>query len=262
MEIKYLECERGRRIPYIVENAKSSPKAAALLVHGIFGEKNEDGRFTRLSQVLAKMGITSVRFDYSGHGDHSYQSWRFSISSALVDLVQIAEFVHSQYISQKFYIVASSFGGSLTLLYLRLREALLPDRLVLLNPVTDFQATFLDPMCRQMQERFNSLRLKRVHEEGEADFEGVHGEEFILTLSLILELELYKPYETFSDLKVPTLVIHGDNDTAVPYSVTREQSLRSPAVHFETIRGADHAFVEPKYEAQSFNMIKDFLRVL
>jgi hypothetical protein len=255
MDMRYLECERGRRIPYIVENSKSSPKAVALLVHGIFSEKNEDGRFTRLSQVLARMGIMSVRFDYCGHGDHSYQSWRFSISNALVDLVQIAKYVRSQHISYPFYIIASSFGGSLTLLYLRLTEAVLPDRLVLLNPVTDFQATFLSPMGRQMQERFNSHRLKKVREEGEADF----GDGFILTLPLILELELYRPYETFPDLKVPTLVIHGDNDTAVPYSVSREQALQSPAVRFKTIHGADHAFVEPHHEAQSFEMIGDFL---
>jgi pimeloyl-ACP methyl ester carboxylesterase len=257
--MEYLERESGRRIPYIAQPATHATRAIAVMLHGIFGEKNEDGRFTRLAQVLSQKNIASVRFDYSGHGDHSYESRRFSIANALADVTDMMNHVAKHHGSQELYIIASSFGASLALLYLRLEGAYIPKKMVLLNPVTDYVATFLKPMCKQMKEIFSAERLSTVYRNGEATFPGVEGAPFILTLPFIIEMHLYRPFETFHDLDIPTLVIHGDNDTAVPYAITRDQALQSPAVTFETIRGADHAFVEPEHEKRSFQLTGDFL---
>jgi pimeloyl-ACP methyl ester carboxylesterase len=99
-----------------------------------------------------------------------------------------------------------------------------------------------------MEVRFPDERIAELRETGLAYFD----DGFYLSLSFLFELEMYTPYETFPDLYVPTLVIHGDEDTAVPYEVTRQQSLEAPEVRFETIEGADHAFVEKKNERRSF----------
>jgi hypothetical protein len=244
-----------RQIPYVHVEAEGDERGHVLLVHGIFGEGTEDGRFTRLAGRLAAEGLSSVQFDYSGHGHHSFESRRFTIASALADYCFVTDWIVEQRLRGPFFIVASSFGASLTLLYLRLQEARAPSKLILLNPVTDYVATFLKPQGQQMQERFRPSAFEDLRARGEADL----GDGFIGTLPLILEFELYRPAETFPMLSCPTLVLHGDADTAVPYDVTKRDALRSPAVEFETIHGADHAFVEPHEEAKTFDLMTAYL---
>jgi pimeloyl-ACP methyl ester carboxylesterase len=253
--MEFLRLPYDRQVPIIVSDADGALKGNAVLVHGIFSEKNEDGRFVRLAERLASRGIRSTRFDYTGHGEHSYPSDRLTIASALADCVAVVSTVASVTPAVPLYIIGSSFGGSLALLYLQLAEAMRPERIVLLNPVTDYRCTFLEPQGSTMREIFSPDRLRKLRKTGAADM----GNGFVLTLPLLLEFEFYKPYESFEKLSQPTLVVHGDRDSYVPFDVTKQQATVSPLVTFETIQGADHAFVEPEYEAESFRLILDFL---
>lgn len=53
---------------------------------------------------------------------------------------------------------------------------------------------------------------------------------------------LMRPQETVWNAKVPLLVVHGDSDSAVPFSAAQEYCERNPGVRFDLIAGVDHGF--------------------
>lgn len=256
-EIQYLSHE-DRTIPFIESFPDEQPSASVLLIHGIFQHKNEDGRFSRLAQHLKDEGFHSVRFDYAGHGGHSIEPESLTVATALADIHKMLQYLEDSEESSRVFVVATSFGASLFLLYLRLLRNIAPQRIVLLNPVTDYDATFVEPVEEDMKEIFTADKIDKTYSTGSSEFLPEKG--FTFSLPFLMELELYEPYQTFPSLEIPTKVIHGDADNAVPYELTKDHSCQSPAVDFHTIEGADHAFMEPQAEAECFDVTTDFLQ--
>lgn len=60
-------------------------------------------------------------------------------------------------------------------------------------------------------------------------------------------------------ISVPVLIIHGDQDTYVPYEVSREASLKMKNCDFVTISGANHGFGRKEEEENVFLNIKEWL---
>lgn len=255
-ELEYLTAH-DRQIPFIEESPDTAPNGSVLMTHGIFVEKNEEGRFTRLSEDLVEQGLRTVRFDYAGHGDHEIDSEDMTICSTLLDMFRMMEYVEDSGDSSETYVVASSFGASLFLLYLQLRRSIVPDRLTLWNPVTDYDTTFLEPQAENMRDVFSNENLDQIYENGTQNFHPTM--EFPLSLQFIFELDLYDPHKILPDLDTPTKVIHGDSDKEVSYEITKNQTTQSPAVDFHTINDAGHAFFDSEAEAEARRVTVDFL---
>ena len=233
----------------------AKPAGNVVLVHGIFSNKDEDGRFIRQAQLLSSNGFRVWRFDFRGHGNHPVRPRDLSISGMLIDLKSVLKYVSENH-SQPISIVASSFGASITLLYLQTQDAISIKKLVLLNPVVEYKLTFLHPLKQQMRELFTSEKWLELKATGYI----CPLPDFCIPESLIIEMQLVRPFRTFDKLDIPTRVVHGSEDTAVSYELAMAYSLRSPNVDFQIIKGADHAFVEKKYESESFALILDWLK--
>ena len=250
-----LETPLGRSIPYTRVLPDRPPTSVLLFLHGIFSERHEDGRFERLAALLAGQGHASYRFDYLGHGESDAPTTTFTVAGALTDLSLVITHVLEDSARGRFNVVATSFGGSLTLLHLMRSVPPKPDRIVLLNPVADYVTTFLEPAVPDMKATFNASFLRKVWENGAAVAENG----FELGLPLLVEFELLKPFQAFDTLTQPCLVVHGDADAAVSHDITRSYALRSPNVRFETIHGGTHSFVAPEAERLAFQLIAGFL---
>lgn len=61
------------------------------------------------------------------------------------------------------------------------------------------------------------------------------------------------PYKALKEIKIPTLVIHGDKDTYVPYEDSKEYAEYFQNGKFIGIEGAGHGFVDTKEEEKQAN---------
>lgn len=225
-----------------------------ILAHGIFSDKDERGRFIRQAKLHVERGSESIRFDFRGHGEHSLPSRDVTVCGMILDFKSVLDYAKSR-TKGRLFVVASSFGASILLLYLQTANKSRPSRIVLLNPVVDYKATLLEATLPWGKGLFNEAGFEELERTGFITLE----EGFRMKAEMVTELDLLRPYETFKTLSIPTRVIHGNKDSKVPYSVTRKHAMTSSYVDFQTITGADHAFKPIAHERTSFDLILDWL---
>jgi pimeloyl-ACP methyl ester carboxylesterase len=229
-------------------------RGTILFLHGIFSDKSEFGRFDRQAAMLAECGFRSLRFDYRGHGEHELPSIRASAAGMVTDVLSALEYLADRF-PGPVTCIAASFGGSLVLLALQTGLRVELERLVLLNPVVDYDSTFVHPQGEIFREAFSAEKWSRLEELGYIEpIPGVR-----LSRSFACELKLLRPYAAFADLAMPALIVHGTADRRVPHDVTRELASRSDRVEFVSIEGADHAFIPEPEERRVFGLVRDWL---
>jgi pimeloyl-ACP methyl ester carboxylesterase len=249
----------GYEIPAVFHHARTDLKNRTnvdlvVLAHGIFSNKDERGRFIRQANLHVNNGCEVIRFDFRGHGEHSIQSKDVTIGGMIIDFHSVLKYAKS-ITDGKIFVVASSFGAGILLLYLQTSRKICPDRMVFLNPVVDYRATMLQAVLQWGKNLFNEAGFKELEKTGYITLEGG----FKMRAEMVMELDILRPYYTFKILEIPTRVIHGDKDSKVPYSVVKEESMVSKYVDFQTIFGADHAFKPDQHEKKSFDLILGWL---
>ncbi|MDD9823960.1 MAG: alpha/beta fold hydrolase [Gammaproteobacteria bacterium] len=208
---------------------------AALLAHGITVEKNEGGFYTRLATLLARRGIQSLRFDFRGHGESGGRPQDMTINGEVQDLIVAANYLHSLgWI--RLSVVGTSFGAGIASLAAKRKPDWISS-LVLLAPVLDYRRTFLQPETEWASEWFTPDTLARAKATGELDLDG-----FSLGYELLKEFETLNPGQVLTTLSVPTLIVHGTDDTMVPFDVAQELAWNCGHARFLPIKGADHGF--------------------
>jgi pimeloyl-ACP methyl ester carboxylesterase len=214
-----------------------------ILAHGIFTDKGEKGRFDRLAARLTRSGFAVLRFDFRGHGDSPIPSRDFSVIGSLVDYISAVRW-GNQHADMRLSVIASSFGGSIVLLDLLRQEGSHVENTVLLNPVLDYRATFTDPSLEWGKSLFPEEVLEDITNTGSATIENT----FTVSLRVLLEFETLRPYEGIDFVRTPLLVFHGDKDDKVPVGPAIEHFSSRDNIEFDLVKGAAHAFKEPKYE--------------
>lgn len=63
----------------------------------------------------------------------------------------------------------------------------------------------------------------------------------------------------FLDSTVPSLIVHGDRDTAVSYKVSARAATSRPNTTLHTIAGSDHGFDSREREDQAISETVDWL---
>ena len=96
-----------------------------------------------LSRLVKELGIASIIFDYTGHGDSPFNIGDRSAAQHLKEALAVFDWVKAKYPNRKFYVFGSSYGGFLATHLSQLRDF---DVLILLAPAiyraTDFELTY------------------------------------------------------------------------------------------------------------------------
>ena len=96
MQTARLRTVDGYEIDAVVTHAESSD--VVVWMHGISVNKDEYlGFFLDGAQWLVTRGITSIRFDFRGHGKSSGSSLEFSIVAQNLDVRAVLEFAQRQF---------------------------------------------------------------------------------------------------------------------------------------------------------------------
>src|SRR5205085_2149402 len=128
-----------------VFNLVPKPKSFALMAHGIAMDKNEwNNLHFRIAQDLNDNNISTFRFDFRGHGESHGTMRDVTVIGEYLDIKSSINQIRKKW-KGKISIIASSFGAGPSILY----ACLFPENincLILLNPVLDYNTTFLNPI--------------------------------------------------------------------------------------------------------------------
>jgi len=228
-------------------------RGVVVQVHGINANMTEGGMFVRLAERLADADFTVLRFSFRGHGGSEGTQRGATIAGELLDLQAVVEYVADRF-SAPLSIVASSFGAvsvSLSLPWLGDRL----DRLVLWNPVLDLQRTFVEPELPWGKENFSADQQNLLSTQGFL----MIGDEFEVGRVLFEEFHHYEPLKYLSASAVPTLVVHGDQDSAISYEIARQAAAAKPNTDFHTVCGSDHGFDTREREDEAVAVTVEWL---
>lgn len=219
----------------------------SLLLHGITTDKNEwENLYSDLAQEFSKHNLASLRFDFRGHGESGGTLRDMTIKGEELDIEASADKISEQW-SNGLSIFATSFSAGPAILYAAQNRNIV-DRLVLLCPVLDYDATFLNPITPWAKKTFNEDGLNFLNKHGYILLDG----EFELGSKLIDEFRLIKPYEILQGLDCPVLTMHGSRDSLVPYEISKKYGQPNSKSRFITLAGAEHGFADCNdYEGNS-----------
>ena len=224
------ESRDGLKLRGTLTTPSSGVIAALLLVHGISSDRSEWGIFDLVANELAEEGITSLRFDYRGHGKSKLDTDKISLSGIQSDIMSAWDELESQLEphgkSLKHYVLGSSFGGGLS--YAAASRIGRIDRVFLMAPVFNY---FIDiensaprwhsELKRRGQIRYNDLRLGRA----------------LVNEAFYLDPLVGPP--------VPATIFHGTADTDVVIELSRKVAARHSNFELVPVDGAGHVLNVP-----------------
>ncbi|MGH3885017.1 MAG: alpha/beta hydrolase [Pseudonocardiaceae bacterium] len=219
---------------------------ATVLVHGAGVDREEGGFFTRLAEGLGKVGVASLRYDLRGHGQSGGRLEEATLAAHLNDIRVALAQVHEATGVSDISLLGTSFGGGLAAYY----AAKQPDkltRLVLLNPQLNYKARYIDEKPYWSNDYLDDEAAQALAEEGYISHRpGVkHGR------ALLNEVFWIRPVEVLGDVKAPTLIVHGTEDTFIPIESSRAAAQQLQVEHkMVEIDGAQHGFAvhdDPRY---------------
>ena len=205
-------------LPTILARGRAScPRAVVVMSHGLFSEKDEDGRYARLSSLLNDIGLAMVRYDFRVHGEHEMPLRGVFVMGMVLDLQAASRWVHQNFPGSECWWLSSSFAGAVSLLTLQMRHAIAPARMALLNPVLDFKTTFLEPRSPMAAEVFSTGNWSRALRIGRLEV----GPMIALGPEFRVDLMLLHPILALWSPVPPTRIVHGTADLTVPHDVTK-----------------------------------------
>ncbi len=221
----------------------ASCKAWVLMMHGITESKNEYGGFYKdLARALNSKGLGTLRFDFRGHGESAGTSMDISVLGDVLDVeATLAQLPAAS--AGRLAFIGTSFGAGPAILAAHSRRSSI-QCLTLIAPVLDYTRTFLEPETEWAREWFGAKAQDGVRSSGHFMLES-----FRLSPRLLEEFRYLRPVEFLRESAIPTLIIHGNRDSMVPYGVSLEAAALGPPVALHTLKDADHGYTHFEDEA-------------
>ena len=221
-----------------------------ILFHGFSGSKSEiHFMFTKTSRVLAKNGIASLRFDFSGSGDSDGKFSDMTLLSevsdglAILDYAKTLDFIDEDNIS----LVGLSMGGAVASIVASKRKNDI-DRLCLWAAVGDAYKIF----------KYNIEKVAdeiKFNEKNQIDLNAN-----VLGKAFFDELESLDIYALTEDFKGKVMIIHGSEDNTVPIDNAykfKETYGENASLHI--IEDSGHTFDSEKWEQDVIEKTLSFL---
>jgi alpha/beta superfamily hydrolase len=244
----FFKNSKGNKLCGILSNPTSQKeKPIIILCHG-FSTSKEGRTYVRLEEILNDKGVSTFRFDFFGHGESEGKFEEITTFEAVDDIQNAIKFLKES--GHKIIgLIGSSFGGMASII-----EAGKTDDLYVLalkSPVSDYMAL--------IHSRVDEQDIKGWKEKGVIDVTGVDGEIRILNFSFYEEAEKVKAYEAAQNIKIPTLIVHGDEDETVPIEQSRKTARLIENCRLETIEGTDHTYSDSSHFKKMLELISEFI---
>lgn len=243
----FFENSKGTRLCGILSNPTTDKKKPIIaLCHG-FSTSKDGNTYTRLEKILNDNEISIFRFDLFGHGESDGKLEEITISEAVDDVLNAIRFLkESGY--KKIGLLGSSFGGMASILAVLKRDDIYI--MALKSPVSDYQSLL---MLRDKEE------IDSWEQKGFIHFTSIYGEKIKLNYSFFEDAIKANVYESADEIKLPTLIVHGDKDKIVPIEQSKKTASLIENCMLEIIKGADHTYSNPEHFEMMLDLISEFI---
>lgn len=222
----------------------------AAIFHGFTGNKTEAHFiFVKLSRLLEKNGIASVRFDFGGSGESDGEFVNMTISGELADAHNILNYIKSlDFVDQtKVAVIGLSMGGVVASMLAGQRKDDIK-ALCLWAPAGNIGDII---MSRYTEQDGTDLR-----ENGWIDIGG-----HALGIDFIRDVSTLDIYQRAAGFDKNVLIIHGENDPTVPLKASENYlAIYGYRARLHIVKGADHTFNSLKWEEEVFDETVRFLK--
>ena len=222
----------------------------AILMHGFTGNCGRDNPGNlhyQLAQMLKKMGIASVRFDFNGHGQSDGSFTDMTVMNEVSDGRAILDYVRQMPQVEHIYLLGHSQGGVVASMLAGYYHEYI-DRLVLMAPAatlkTDALAGHTQGLIYDPQHIPDKQHLRDHYDLGG----------FYLRIAQTLPI-----YETAGEYHGPVCLIHGTADQVVdPHaSIKYDDGYSNSTLHL--IEGAGH-LLDGERRQKVLNIVSEFIK--
>lgn len=220
---------------YENENDKSR---CLVMFHGFTGNKTETNRmFYHIDTALEQEGISTIRFDWFGHGESDLDFSLVTVSLLLKQAKCILDYAKDKY--EKIYLLGFSMGGAIAINSLYVR----PEKMILISPAIN--------MSEIAKNNFTSCP---PIDDYTVDLHGLKlSYTFVESFSYLEYMENIKGYSH------PVLLIHGTNDLAVPITFSDLLKKEIKDLKYVKIKDADHCYSKVEYLEKIKKEVTKFL---
>lgn len=226
---------QGARGTLVGEVVKVSDKKApvAIICHGLTGNRNETFLLAVVDE-LSKKGISSVRFDFNGHGESEGAFSGMTVSNELEDLEHIYDYVCSlDWVDKsRISLVGHSQGGLVSGIFAGEKGKRKIRSVALLAPAACIQYFAQDGNF------FGIDTAKNL-----PDSIPFWGGRF-LGKAYVEDARELKVYERSLRYKGPETIIIGSKDSPDLFKYAKLYSEKSPSISFQELPGLTHCFEE------------------
>lgn len=218
----------------ILTNSDKTDKIV-IMCHGIRGNKDECGAFIKLSEKLLKIGYSSFRFDFNGHGESDGLDKDMTITKEISDLETTVNMLQEKGYKE-IVLLGGSFGAGIVSLF-PFKKYNNVKAIVLWYGCLDYDYARFGNL-------FTEENMKQAEKNGYYISKSMNtGEEFKFGLELFKETYQYKPYESLKECNLPILFVHGDKDSALPFKLSETVSKQCSNSIFKLIKNGEHTFM-------------------
>ncbi len=226
----YIDCDGIKLNAYLdmpKENIEKCP--LCIIIHGFTGH-SEERHIVAVQKALNEIGVATLRADMYGHGksdgkfeDHTLFKWLTNIL-AVIDYAKKLDFVTDIY-------MAGHSQGGLSVLLAAAMERDIVKAIMLLSPAV---------MIPEIARTGELLGLKFDPENIPDEMEAWDGRK--LNGNYVRVAQTIKIEDFVEKYQKPVLIVHGDQDEAVPYEFSVKLSKQYKNCKLVTIPGDNHCY--------------------
>ncbi|MDD2213555.1 MAG: alpha/beta fold hydrolase [Oscillospiraceae bacterium] len=223
------------------------PCPCLILGHGLTGNRNERLLVT-ISQTLYDIGISSLRFDFNGHGESSGAAQNVTLRSETADLAAVLAFAkaHPGLDSAQLFVSGHSMGSLVALMTYAQQPQAIAGLVLISSAFTIFH---------ELTAPLTGSNLTSFLSKGVMDLGG-----FQIGRELIEDCAALDGFALARQVTPHALLIHGQNDQdSPPYNSVQLKYIWKEHAQLKLIPGADHCYTNTDANLQVCQEISHYM---
>ncbi len=244
---EYFDINSRNGYPISAEiNIPEGAKKIVVICHG-YGGSMQGRTVLSIAPLLVNKGIGAVSFNWPGHGNSIMSGEWFTVKNCLRDLDSVYEYISEKYPECTIYLMGTSFGGYMALLYnsIYMRSV---NKLAVRCCALDMRGIF--------EEKLIGDQLRHLENYGSIMVDDCD-RPFTVTREFYKDLIKYDAITEFAAQRTKYLFVHGSDDEIAPLYDVRE-FCEDKDLDLEVIDNADHFMSDDNHLAICNNSILKF----
>ncbi|MBU1849177.1 MAG: alpha/beta fold hydrolase, partial [Nanoarchaeota archaeon] len=238
----FFKSSKGNSICGVLSNPSNKLLSPIIILCHGFRSSKDSNSYKLFEEKFNAMGVSTFRFDFFGHGESSGLFEDVTVSEAVDNTLKAIDFLKGLGYT-KIGLIGSSFGGLTSIITATKCRDLFA--LGLRCPVSDMLGKLI---LESADETISSWKKKGVIE-----YKGDFG--WKLNYSFYEDAKKYAGYKDFSQINIPTIIVHGEKDLSVPVEQSKKLSKIIPGSKLVLFPFSGHGFEHHNDYERAINLI-------